>query len=60
MENEKWIGDGSKAGDVDCRTPPEQGEGPTSAEGVTWVIYHHMFNLFDSMKFLTVFYVFEQ
>ena len=35
MENEKWIGDGLKVGDVDRRTPPEQGEGPTSAEVVT-------------------------
>ena len=35
MENERWICDGKKAGDVDRRTPPEQGEGPTSAEVVT-------------------------
>ena len=35
MENEKWIGDGWKAGDVDHRTLSEQGEGPTSAEVVT-------------------------
>ena len=35
MENEKWIGDGKKAGDITRRTPPEQGEGPTLAEVVT-------------------------
>ena len=35
MENEKWIDDGQKDGDVDHRTPPENGEGPTSAEVVT-------------------------
>ena len=35
MENEKWISDGSKVGDVDRRTPPEQGEGPTTVEVVT-------------------------
>jgi hypothetical protein len=35
MENEKWIGGGWKAGDVDHRMPPEKGEGPTSAEVVT-------------------------
>ena len=33
-ENETWIGGDQKAGDFD-RTPPEQGEGPTSAEVVT-------------------------
>ena len=32
-ENETWIGGDQKAGDR--RTPPEQGEGPTSAEVVT-------------------------
>ena len=35
MENEKWIGGGMETGDVDCRKPPEQGEGPTLAEVVT-------------------------
>ena len=35
MENEKWISDGQKVGDVDRQTPPEQGEGTTSAEVVT-------------------------
>ena len=35
MENERWIGDGKKTGDVDRRTPPEQGGRPTSAEVVT-------------------------
>jgi hypothetical protein len=34
-ENETWIGSDKKAGDVDRRTPPEQGEGPTSEEVVT-------------------------
>ena len=29
-ENEKWISDCLKAGDVDRQTPPEQGDGPTS------------------------------
>ena len=29
MENEKWISYGQKTGDVDHRTPPEQGEGLT-------------------------------
>ena len=32
---EKWSGDGQKAGDVDRRTPPEQGEEPTLEEVVT-------------------------
>ena len=35
MENEKWINDGWKTSDVDCRAPPEQGEALTSAEVVT-------------------------
>ena len=35
MENEKSISEGQKVGDVDRQTPPEQGEGPTSAEVVT-------------------------
>ena len=35
LENEKWINDGQKAGDVDRRAPPEQGEATTSAEVVT-------------------------
>ena len=35
MENEKWIGDGSKTGDVDRRAPPEQGEASALAEVVT-------------------------
>ena len=35
MENEKWISDGQKVGDVDRRTPPEQGEGTTPVEVVT-------------------------
>ena len=26
MENEKWIDDGQKTGEVDRRAPPEQGE----------------------------------
>ena len=38
MENEKWINDGQKAGDVDRRAPPEQGEATTSAEVVTLVV----------------------
>jgi hypothetical protein len=38
MENEKWI-----AGDVDRRTPPEQGEEPTSAEVVTETLKSHGF-----------------
>jgi hypothetical protein len=38
MENEKWIGNGWKAGEVDRRTPPKLGEGPTSAEVVTAVL----------------------
>ena len=37
MENEKWINDGEKTGDVDRRAPPEQGEATTSAEVVTIV-----------------------
>jgi hypothetical protein len=37
MENEKWISDGWKTGDVDRRTPPEQGDEPTLAE-VYWDI----------------------
>uniref|UniRef100_A0A8C7JEF9 Ig-like domain-containing protein n=1 Tax=Oncorhynchus kisutch TaxID=8019 RepID=A0A8C7JEF9_ONCKI len=35
MEKEKWIGGSQKAGDDNRRTPPEQGEAPTSAEVVT-------------------------
>ena len=35
IENEKWIGDSQKVDDFDRQTPPEQGEGPTSAEVVT-------------------------
>ena len=35
MENEKWIGDGQKADDIDRQTPLEQGERPTPAEVVT-------------------------
>jgi hypothetical protein len=38
MENEKWIGDGKKTGDVNCQMAPEQGEGRTSAEVVTVVL----------------------
>ena len=38
MENEKWISDGLKVGDFERRTPPEQGEGPTSAEVVTCML----------------------
>ena len=34
-EIEKRISDGKKASDFDRRTPPEQGEGPTSAGVVT-------------------------
>ena len=34
-ENEKRISDGEKVGDFDHRTPPEQGEEPTSGEVVT-------------------------
>ena len=32
---EKWSSDGQKAAAVDRRTPPEQGEEPTSEEVVT-------------------------
>ena len=32
MENETWINDGSKTGDVDRRAPPEQGEASASVE----------------------------
>jgi hypothetical protein len=32
MENEKWISDGWKVGDVDRRMSPEQGEGPTISD----------------------------
>ena len=32
---EKWIDDGQKTGDAERRTPPEQGEEPTSVEVMT-------------------------
>ena len=42
-ETETWIGGDQKAGDVDRRTPPEQGEGPTSAAVVTPIFIHFPF-----------------
>ena len=39
MENEKWINDGQKTGDVERRAPPEQGEATTSAEVVTILLH---------------------
>jgi hypothetical protein len=35
MEKETWIGGSVNACDDDRRTPPEQGEAPTSAKVVT-------------------------
>ena len=44
MENEKWINDGQKTGDVERRAPPEQGEATTSAEVVTTADIERFFN----------------
>jgi hypothetical protein len=41
MENEKWINDGWKTGDVERRAPPEQGEATTSVEVVTHCLQYH-------------------